>query len=113
MKAELAAEPGSPACVEPGVEVAPGSMESARPAGRQKGAWPVLVAGRQPWLLVTRLQLLLRTPPLTLPLAAPASRQRTHLHVNLSGCEMSLMLICRSVPVSVEPQPDLNCFVAG
>lgn len=28
---------------------------------------------------------------------------------------MSLMLsvICQKVPASVEPQPDLNCFVAG
>lgn len=87
----LAAEPGPPACVEPGVEVAPGSMGSALPAGRRrpplKEVWPaaepraVLVAGRQPWSLVTRLQLLLGSLLLTQLLAAPASSQRKHLHV--------------------------------
>lgn len=35
VKAEpLAAEPGRPACVELGVEVGPGSVESGLPAGR-------------------------------------------------------------------------------
>lgn len=94
VKAELpaaegpAAEPGPPACVEPGVEAAPGSMESALPAGRRRPpqgeVWPaaelraVLVAGRQPWSLVTRLQLLSWS---LLLLAAPASTQTKHLLV--------------------------------
>ena len=72
----LAAEPlaaevlaAEPACVELGVEVGPGSMESELPAGRcrwpQREVWSVaellavLGVGHQPWSLLIRLQLLL------------------------------------------------------
>lgn len=117
-----AAELDRAACVEQGAEVGLGLMDSGPPAERwswpQREEWSVaelsavLVVGPQPWSQMIRLWLLLRSLPPRLLLAPPAFKQRfaTWIYTNSRNKHFDCIYY---VPVSVQVQPDLSCFVVG